>query len=149
MRAAELPLLTPRMDQGTLQKARRGALRFALPLGSVHNAAGEVVDDPDEHVQSGVRLIFRQLEGLGTRHARWRSLVPHDILLGVRLREGPATGTLEWRRPHRLTRPTLLKHPIDAGAYADGRRQVDPRNQQPGRPRSGRVTRPRATYHVL
>lgn len=94
-----------------------------------------------------VRLLVRTCEELGTLHARLRSLVPHDIQLGVRLREGPAEGTLEWRRPHRMTLQKMLKHPLDAGAYAYGRRQVDPRTQHPGRPSTGRVTR--QDYHVL
>jgi hypothetical protein len=33
----------------------------------------------------------------------------------------------------------LLKHPIYAGAYAYGRRQIDPRRKRPGRPATGRV----------
>jgi DNA invertase Pin-like site-specific DNA recombinase len=36
-------LLQQRLSQGTLQKARRGALSCALPMGSVHNASDEVV----------------------------------------------------------------------------------------------------------
>src|SRR5499426_2965598 len=115
MSEAELHILKQRMYQGTLQKARRGALSFALPVGYVHNASGEVVDDPDAQVQSVVRLIFRKFEELGTRHALLRSLVRHDIHLGVRLREGPAKGTLEWRRPHRMTLQNMLKHPLYAG----------------------------------
>jgi DNA invertase Pin-like site-specific DNA recombinase len=149
MREAELQLLTQRLYQGTLPKARRGALRFALPLGYVRNASGEVVHDPDAQVQHGVRLIFRKCDELGTRHALWRSLVQHDSQRGVRLRAGPAKGTLEWRRPHRMTRQHLLKHPLYAGAYTYGRRQVDPRKQPPGRPSTGRVTRPRPTSQVL
>jgi hypothetical protein len=43
----------------------------------------------------------------------------------------------------------MLKHPLYAGAYAYGRRQVDPSKQQPGRPSTGRVTRPRHAYHAL
>jgi Recombinase len=149
MREAELHLLKPRMYQGTLQKARRGALSCALPLGYVHNASGEVVDYPDAQVQHVVRLIFRKFEDLGTRHALLRDLVQHDIPLGVRRREGPAKGTLEWRRPNRMTLQNMLKHPLYAGAYAYGRRQVDPRKKQPGRPSTGRVTRPHQTSHAL
>jgi hypothetical protein len=149
MSEAELHLLKQRMYQGTLQKARRGALHFALPVGYVHNASGEVVYDPDEQVQQVVRLIFRKFEDLGTRHALLRYLVQHDIQLGVRVREGPAKGTLEWRRPNRMTLQNMLKHPIYAGAYAYGRRQVDPRKKQPSRPSTGRVTRARQAYHVL
>jgi DNA invertase Pin-like site-specific DNA recombinase len=149
MSEAELHLLKQRMYQGTLQKARRGALRFALPIGYVHNASGEVVYDPDAQVQHVVRLIFRKFDELGTLHALLRYLVRHDIQLGVRLREGPAKGMLEWRRPTRMTLQNLLKHPMYAGAYAYGRRQIDPRKKQPGRPSTGRVTHPRQAYHAL
>jgi DNA invertase Pin-like site-specific DNA recombinase len=97
MSEAELHLLRQRMYQGTVQKARRGALRFALPMGYVHNAAGEVVHDPDEQVQHVVRLIFRKFDELGALHALLRYLVQHDMQLGVRLREGPVKGPLAWR----------------------------------------------------
>src|SRR2546427_4934139 len=149
MREAELPILKQRLDQGTLQQARRGALRFALPIGSVHHASGEVVSDPDAQVHHVVRLSLRTCEELGTRHALLRSLVQHDMQRGVRLREGPVKGPLEWRRPNRLTLQNILKHPLSAGAYASGRRQVDPRKKQPGRPSTGRVTRPRHAYHAF
>jgi DNA invertase Pin-like site-specific DNA recombinase len=149
MSEAELHLLKQRLYQGTLQKARRGALRFALPLGYVHNPAGEVGYDPDAQVQHVVRLIFRKFDELGTLHALLRYLRQHNITVGVRLREGPAKGTLEWRRPNRMTLQNMLKHPLYAGTYAYGRRQVDPRKKQPGRPSTGRVMRPRHAYHAF
>jgi DNA invertase Pin-like site-specific DNA recombinase len=149
MSEAELHLLKQRMYQGKLQKARRGALSFPLPIGYVWTVSGEVVFDPDEQVQHVVRLVFRKFDELGTLHALLRYLVQHDIQLGVRVREGPAKGTLEWRRPNRMTLQNLLKNPLYAGAYAYGRRQVDPRHKQPGRPTTGRLTRRRQDYHVL
>src|SRR5918911_2972519 len=149
MREAELHILKQRMYQGTLQKARRGALSFALPIGYVHNAVGEVVHDPDEQVQHVVRLIFRKFDELGTLHALLRYLVQHDIQLGVRLREGPVKGPLAWRRPNRMTLQNMLKHPLYAGAYAYGRRQVDPRKKQPGHPSTGRVVLAPADWFVL
>jgi hypothetical protein len=48
-----------------------------------------------------------------------------------------------------MTLQNMVKHPMYAGAYAYGRRQVDARKKQPGRPSTGRVTRPRPAYHVL
>lgn len=96
-----------------------------------------------------VRLIFRTFDERGTRHALVRSLAQQGIELGVRLREGPAKGTLEWRCPKRTTLQALLSNPISAGAYAYGRRQVDGRRKQPGRPSSGRVDRTPHTYHGL
>jgi hypothetical protein len=112
MREADLHILKQRMYQGTWQKARRGALSFALPLGYGHNASGEVVYDPDAQVQHVVRLLFRKFEELGTLHALLRSLVQHDIELGVRLWAGSAKGTLEWRRPNRMPLQNMLKHPL-------------------------------------
>jgi DNA invertase Pin-like site-specific DNA recombinase len=117
MSEAALHLLKQRLSQGTLPKARRGALSFALPMGYVRSAAGEVGYAPDEQVQHVVRLIFRKVDDRGTLRALWRYLGPHDLPLGVRLRAGPAKGTLEWRRPNRLTRQNRLKHPMYAGAY--------------------------------
>ncbi|MER6386809.1 recombinase family protein [Streptomyces sp. NPDC001250] len=78
-----------------------------------------------------------------------RYLVENDIQLGVRLREGPDKGTLEWRRPNRMTLQTLLHNPAYAGIYAYGRRRVDSRRQDPARPGTGRVVRSRDGWHVM
>jgi DNA invertase Pin-like site-specific DNA recombinase len=149
MSEAELHLIKQRMEQGKLQKARRGELRFGLPIGYVRDASGAIALDPDAQVQHVVRLIFRKFDELGTLHALVRYLAQQGVELGVRLREGPAKGTLEWRCPKRTTLQALLRNPIYAGAYAYGRRQVDGRRKQPGRPSSGRVDRTPHTYHVL
>ena len=149
MSEAELHLIKQRMYQGKLNKARRGELSFPLPIGYVWTSDGEIGFDPDEQVQQVVHLIFRKFDDLGTLHALLRYLVHHDIELGVRLREGPAKGTLAWRHPNRMTLQNLLKHPMYAGAYVYGRRQVDARRKQPGRPSTGRVTQGRPDFHVL
>jgi DNA invertase Pin-like site-specific DNA recombinase len=138
MSEAELHILKQRMHQGRLNKARRGELAIPVPTGYVRRPSGEVAFDPDEQVQAVVRLIFRQFEALGTLHAVLRYLVRHEIQLGIRVRAGPSTGDLEWHRPSRMTLQNLLRNPIYAGAYAYGRRQVDPRRQRPGRPHTGR-----------
>lgn len=138
MSEAELHILKQRMQQGRLSKARRGELAVPLPIGYVRRASGEVAFDPDEQAQHVVRLIFRKFEELGTLNAVLRYLVRHHVQLGVRVREGVGKGELEWRRPSRMTLQNVLKNPLYAGAYAYGRRQIDPRRQQPGRPSTGR-----------
>lgn len=139
MSEAELHILKQRMHAGRLSKARRGALTFALPIGYVWRSPGEVAFDPDEQVQTVVRLIFAKFEELGTLGSVLRYLATHDIRLGVRVREGPGKGTLVWRRPNRMTLQNLLKHPLYAGTYVYRRRQTDPRRQRPGQPSTGRV----------
>src|SRR5262245_59000514 len=136
---AELHVLKQRMHEGRRNKARRAELRFALPIGYVWGPAGRIDFDPDEQVQTVVRLVFRKFTELGTLHGVLRYLADHQIQLGVRVREGPGKGELVWRRPNRMTLQLLLKHPLYAGAYVYGRRQVDPRHRQAGQARSGRV----------
>jgi len=149
MSEAELHILQQRLRQGRLNKARRGALAVPLPVGYLRRPSGAVALDPDAQVQAVVRLIFRQFEELGTLNAVLRYLVRHQIQLGVRLREGPNRGDLVWRRPNRQTLQNLLHNPLYAGAYAYGRRQIDPRRKQPGRRATGRVVQPEDRWFVL
>jgi DNA invertase Pin-like site-specific DNA recombinase len=148
MSEAELHLLKQRMQAGRLAKARRGELAIGLPTGYVRRASGEAALDPDEQVQTVVRLIFAKFAELGTLHAVLRWLVDHDVELGMRLRAGPDTGELVWRRPNRMTLQNILHSPVYAGIYVYGRRRVDPRRQVPGRPSTGRVVRAEAEWLV-
>src|SRR5712691_257919 len=67
MSEAELHLLRNRMYEGLLNKARRGEVYSHPPIGYVKAApGGGLVLDPDEQVQSVVRLIFEQFERQGT-----------------------------------------------------------------------------------
>jgi DNA invertase Pin-like site-specific DNA recombinase len=100
---AELHLIKQRMWSGRLAKARRGELAIPLPSGYVRRPSGEVVLDPDEQVQAVIRLVFDLFERLGTVNAVLCFLADNHIQLGVRLREGPARGELQWRRPSRAT----------------------------------------------
>jgi Recombinase/Recombinase zinc beta ribbon domain len=129
------------MLAGKQAKARRGELAIPLPIGYVRRPSGEAALDPDEQVQTVVRLIFAKFAEFGTVHGVLRWLVDHDVELGMRLHAGPDKGELVWRRPNRMTLQNILHSPVYAGIYAYGRRRVDPRRQLPGRPSTGRVVR--------
>jgi DNA invertase Pin-like site-specific DNA recombinase len=135
---AELHVLHQRMNQGRLNKARRGELFSHVPIGYVRLATGEVAIDPDQQVQSFVRLAFDKFDELGTLNALLRYLVRHDVHVPVRPISGADRGGLRWRRPNRQTLRNLLHNPLHAGAYTWGRRPVDPRAKVPGRPATGR-----------
>ena len=136
---AELHILRQRMDQGRLNKARRGELFNHPPMGYVRLPDGRIAMDPDEQVQGVIRLIFAKFEELGTVNAVLQYLVRQGITLPVRPHAGPNRGQLEWHRPVRQTLRNLLRHPIYAGAYTWGRRATDPRRKIPGRPSTGRT----------
>ena len=149
MSEAELHVIKQRMVQGKRNKAQRGELGFIVPIGYVRRPSGEIRFDPDEQAQQVVKLIFRKFSELGTLNSVLRYLVTHEIQLGFRASSGPNKGDLEWRRPNRATLQGLLKNPAYAGAYAYGRRQVDPRKKKAGRPHTGLVTQSRKDWLVL
>ncbi len=139
--AAELHVLRGRLNEGRLNKARRGELFGHAPIGYVRLGSGEMALDPDEQVQAVVRLLFDQFDRQRSLHGLLRYLVKHQIRIPVRPHGGANRGQLEWRRPNRQTLQYLLHHPIYAGFYRYGHRSVDPRKQQPGRPGTGRTIR--------
>jgi DNA invertase Pin-like site-specific DNA recombinase len=138
MSEAELHILQGRLNQGRLNKARRGALLNHPVTGYIRVPGDRLVFDPDEQVQVVVRLLFDKFEELGTVNRLLQYLVRHGIRLGIRPHFGPNRGNLEWRRPCRETLLNILHHPGYAGAYTHGRRPVDRRRKIPGRPGTGR-----------
>ena len=139
MSEAELHILKSRMLEGKRNKARRGDLLNHPPIGYVRGPDGDYQLDPDEQVQSVVRLIFDAFERQGSLHGLLRWLKTHDVRMPVRPHFGPNRGQLEWRRPNRMTLQNMLHHPIYAGAYRWGHRKMDPRRQKPGRRSTGRT----------
>lgn len=137
------------MLTGKLNKAKRGELPFDPPIGYLRRPSGEIILDPDEQAQQVVHLIFRKFQEMGTLNGLLRYLVQQDIQLGVRVRIGSNRGDLEWRSPNRMTLQNMLKNPAYAGAYAYGKRQIDPRKQQPGKPSTGRVVSDPEDWHAL
>jgi DNA invertase Pin-like site-specific DNA recombinase len=145
----EAHLIRQRMITARAAKAARGEMALPLPAGYVRRPSGEVVLDPDEQVRDTIRLVFRLFDRLGTAHAVMRYLVDHQILMPKRQYGGPDKGELIWRRAHRDAVLNILRNPTYAGAYAYGRRKLDPTRLVPGQPASGRTTRPLEEWEVL
>ena len=144
MSEAELHILKGRLQQGMWSKASRGEILNHPPIGyircqSARDGAGDYVIDPDEQVQSVVRLIFKQFTRRGSVNGLLKWLVQHDVKVPIRPHFGANRGELEWRRPNRVTLLNLLHHPIYAGAYRWGHRETDPRKKVSGRPTTGRT----------
>jgi len=139
MSEAELHILKSRLQQGMWNKAQRGEVLNHAPTGFVRTIAGDLVMEPDEQAQAVMRLLFAQFRRRGSVNGLLRWLVRNDVKLPIRPHSGPNRGELEWRRPNRVTLLNILHHPIYAGAYRWGHREVDPRKKIPGRPNTGRT----------
>ncbi|NQV29001.1 MAG: recombinase family protein, partial [Rhodopirellula sp.] len=144
-----LHIMQGRMYQAVLNKARRGDLYILPPIGYIKLPTGEFALDPDEQARNVIHIAFDAFDRRGTIRGVIRYLVEHSVMMPVRPHSGPNKGQLEWRRPTRDTVNTILTHPIFAGTYRYGHRQLDPRRKQPGKPHSGRVLMDPDDYHAL
>ncbi len=149
MSEAELHILKSRMYRGLCNKAERGEALNHPPIGYVRSAAGDYVLDPDAQVQAVVRSVFERFARWGSISGLLKSLVHDQVLIPVRPHGGPQRGELQWRRPNRVTLLNMIHHPIYAGAYRWGHRDVDPRKKVAGRPGSGRTLRSYDQCRVL
>ncbi|HYX38475.1 MAG TPA: recombinase family protein [Oligoflexus sp.] len=149
MSEAELHILHGRLRQGRWNKARRGELFNHPPIGYVRSPSGELILDPDEQVQSIVRLIFEKFDELKSLNGLLQYLTRNEIRIGIRPHYGLNRGNIEWRPPNRATLQGLLHHPVYAGAYRYGYRPVDPRAKIAGRPATGRKIRTAEDCEVL
>ena len=139
MSEAELHILKSRLQQGMWNKAERGEVLNHPPIGYVRSSSardglGDYVIDPDEQVQASVRMVFEQFRAAcGSVNGLLRWLVRNDVKIPVRPHFGSNRGELEWRRANRVTLLNMLHHPIYAGAYRWGHREIDPRKKVPGK----------------
>lgn len=62
----ELNLLRQRSFEAIRQKARRGELRFCLPVGYLWTTQSKMEMDPDQRVQQALRLVFSKMTELGS-----------------------------------------------------------------------------------
>jgi hypothetical protein len=129
MSEMELHVMRNRLERGRDSKAQRGELFHSVPMGYVILPTGEVDFDPDEQARAVVHLVFEKFAELGSIYGVFHWLLQHDIRMPIRARTGAKKGQLDWRRPSIPTLAQMLRHPIYAGAYAFGRRCVDPKGQ--------------------
>jgi hypothetical protein len=127
----ELVTMRNRLDRGRKNKARRGELFTQAPIGYVRHTSNELAFDPDEQVQTVVRLIFEKFEELRSASAVLRYFVRHGILVGVHEVNGLTPSPIEWRPLGTSTLLEILHNPTYAGAYCQGRRSYKRRSTAP------------------
>jgi DNA invertase Pin-like site-specific DNA recombinase len=120
MNEFELNLLRQRSQEAMQQKAKRGELQCAVPMGYEWDDDGKMRKHPDRRVQQAIGMIFDKFQELGSvRQAllyfRGERITLPSVTYDQRGRR------LEWKLPTYRTLHAVIKNPVYAGAYAYGK----------------------------
>jgi DNA invertase Pin-like site-specific DNA recombinase len=89
MSEAELFVMRARLQGGILNKARRGALKLALPIGLCYTESDAIVLDPNLQVQASIGEVFRSFQHTGSAFATVRHFHQQHLLFPRQIRRGP------------------------------------------------------------
>lgn len=121
MSEAEKYWMRLRMHGAKLSRARRGESPLSAPAGYVWDyGVGRLVLDPDEQVQSAIRLVFERFRIEGSAHGVRSWFVRQGLRLPVRHPGDPET---RWVPLRPRTVLDILHNPVYSGAYVYGRRE--------------------------
>jgi DNA invertase Pin-like site-specific DNA recombinase len=118
---AELLTLRTRLYEGRWNKARKGLLRFPLPVGYIRGEDGGWEPDPDMQVRERLQYVFAAFRRQGVARLVVRDLQAHGLALPARAARAAGDGALTWQAPTLSAVIRLLTNPAYAGAYVYGR----------------------------
>jgi excisionase family DNA binding protein len=145
MSEAELHLIRARLDGGLRNKAERGELRLALPVGLDRDDGGRIVLCPDEQVRHAIERVFVLWRRLGSA----RQVVMELIAEGQQLpRRTVGQRRIRWARPSYGAVHDFLTNPAYAGAFVFGRKRREKTIGPDGRVRVRDVDVPMEEWSV-
>jgi len=150
MSQAELHFIRARLQGGKRNKARRGELRFPLPVGYVYGEEpGSVLVDPDKEVRSAVELIFELFRQTGSAYGVVRHFAQHQLRFPKRSYGGVWNGKLLWGNLKHSRVLGVLNNPCYTGAYVFGRFKSSKSLSSDGQIQSKVLKQPIDSWSVL
>jgi DNA invertase Pin-like site-specific DNA recombinase len=140
----ELDLLRQRSLEARREKAKRGELIVAAPVGYRKTEDQRLEKDPDLRVQEAIRSVFRQFGAIGSVRQTLLWFLEH----GLQLPACTPRGEIHWKRPSYGTVYQILTNPIYGGAYAYGKTECTI-HYEDGEPRKRDRRKPRDQWLAL
>jgi len=145
---AELHFIRARLLGGKLNKAKKGELRFPLPVGLVYDETGSVVLDPDKEVRGALRFLFTAFREGGSAYAVVHRFAREGLLFPKRVYGGVWNGNLVWGRLTHARVLGILKNPSYAGTYVFGRYRYKKEVSSGGDVKTRMIRVPRDSWKV-
>lgn len=145
MSEAELHLIRARLNGGLRNKAERGELRLALPVGLDRDDDGQIVLCPDEQVRHAIERVFALWRRLGSARQVTMELAGEGQQLP---RRSVGQRRIRWARVSYGAVHDFLTNPAYAGAFVFGRKRREKRMGEDGRLRVRDVEVPMAEWSV-
>ncbi len=121
MSQAELHLIRARLYGAKINKAKKGELRFPLPVGYIHDDLGNVTFDPDAQVCHVIQMVFDLFTEKQSAYAVVQHFGRNSIKFPKRSYGGRWKGKLIWGRVTYERVLSVLCNPFYAGVYTWGR----------------------------
>lgn len=121
MSQAELHFIRARLQGGKINKARKGLLRFPLPVGFCYGDEDKIIFDPDVEVENAVKLIFSLFKETGSAYGVVHKFNSLGFKFPKRAYGGVWNGKLIWGHLTHGRVLNMLKNPSYAGVYVFGR----------------------------
>jgi DNA invertase Pin-like site-specific DNA recombinase len=121
MSEAELHVLKSRLQQGILNKARRGELKIPLPVGLAYDELDRVVLSADTQVRETLKKFFMTFRRLRSASAVVKEFRRDTIQVPHYSRTGPKSSRIIWGDLTHSQALRVLHNPRYAGAFAYGR----------------------------
>jgi DNA invertase Pin-like site-specific DNA recombinase len=121
----ELDLLRQRSLEARYEKARRGELVVAAPVGYLKTEDQRLEKDPDRRIQQRIQLVFSKFKELGSIRQTLMWFLEEDLQVPARA----GAGTISWKRPGYSSICAILTNPTYGGAYAFGRTEHGSREE--------------------
>jgi DNA invertase Pin-like site-specific DNA recombinase len=145
MSEAELHLIRARLDGGLRNKAERGELRLALPVGLDRDEDGRITLSADEQVRHAIERVFVLWRRLGSARQVVMELIAEGQLLP---RRTVGQRRIRWARASYGAVHDFLTNPAYAGAFVFGRKRREKHLGKDGRVRVRDVEVPLEEWSV-
>ncbi|MDR0299467.1 MAG: recombinase family protein [Streptococcaceae bacterium] len=123
MSEAELHFLQARMRGGLMNKAKRGELKYPLPIGYVYDGDSPI-KDPDAEIQNAIDMLFSTFRRVGSAHGVVAHFRKKEYKFPYKASKRFGQGEVSWINLKIVNVLNILHNPYYAGVYSYGRNQM-------------------------